>query len=288
MNKIVYVMAFILIFIFNSTMLKADECTIYWLHPDQPPLSIKKGYGAGMGSVDRTEEFFKNHLKDCTHITDGANYERIVMLMKQKEDACCIALYKNPEREKFVEFSIPYRVVLSNALIILESQKGKFEPFIDNEGHIPLEGLIKKGYRIGVAKGRVYRGIIDEVLNKYKGDPRIIEHTASQNMVGSLIGMMTANRIDATIGYPSEAQYVAKTMDNKTRIISIPISGMADYGLTPVGCSKTEKGKMIIKRLNSIIMKYRMTPEFLDHEGYWLDSSGLKRFQEYSIKEFKK
>jgi len=288
MKNIVCFIVFLLTIFFSSTMLKAEECSVYWLHPEQPPLVIKKGYGAGMGAIDRTEMFFKYHLKDCTHNADGANYERIVAMMKQKDNVCCVALYKNPEREKFVEFSIPYRVVLSNALIILESQKGKFEPFINNEGQISLEALIKKGFRIGVAKGRVYRGTIDEVLNKYKGNPNIIEHTSTQNMVGSLIAMMAANRIDATIGYPSEAQYVAKTMDNKTNIISIPVSGMTDYGLTPVGCSKTEKGKEIIKRLNAIIMKYRLAPEFLDHEGHWLDQSGLKRFQEYSIKEFKK
>jgi len=288
MKNIVYFIVFVSISFFSSTMLKAEECTIYWLHPEQPPLYISKGYGAGMGAINRTETFFQNHLKDCTHSDDGANYKRIVMMMKQKENACCIALYKTPEREKFVEFSIPYRVVLSNALIILEAQKSKFEPFINTEGAISLERLIKEGYRIGVAKGRVYRGIIDEILKRNKNDPCIIEHTASENVVGSLIRMMAANRIDALIGYPSEAQYVAKAMENTTSIISIPIAGMADYGLTPVGCSKTEKGKNIIKKLNSIIMKYRMTPEFLDHEGYWLDPAALKRFREYSIKEFKK
>ncbi len=77
-------------------------------------------------------------------------------------------------------------------------------------------------------------------------------------------------------------------MENKISITSIPIAGMDQYGLTVVGCSKTEKGKELIKKLNAIIMEYRMTPEFIGFHEYWLDPSALKRHREYTIKEFKK
>jgi uncharacterized protein (TIGR02285 family) len=199
------------------------------------------------------------------------------MMMKQKENVCSVPLHRTPERDQFIEFSIPYTIVLSNALIMLESQKSKFKPLINKAVTISLEGVIQKGYRIGVAKSRVYRGIIDEVLKKYKDDPRIIEHVSSQNMVNSLIGMMAAGRIDGLIGYLFEAQYVAKTMENKISITSIPIAGMDQYGLTAVGCSKTEKGKEIIKKLNAIIMEYRMTPEFIGFHEYLVRSVSFKK-----------
>lgn len=240
-----------------------------------------------MGSIDRMEKLFVDNLNDCTHSYDSANVKRIVNTIKQKENACSIPLYRTPERDQIIEFSVPYQIVLSNALIVLESQIGKFKPFMNKDGTISLEAVIKKDYRIGIAKGRVYRGIIDEVLKKYKNDPHIVEHV-SQSMVTNLTMMLVAGRIDGLIGYPFEAQYVAKTMEKKTSIISIPIAGMEPYGLTSVGCSKTEKGKEIVKRLNNIIMKNRTTPEFMDFQEYWLNPLTIKRFREYTIKEFKK
>jgi len=268
--------------------LEAEECSIYWLHPGQPPLHISEGYGAGMGSVDRTEAFFRTHLENCRSSADSANYKRIILMLKQKKNACCVALYKTPEREKFIQFSIPYRVVLSNALIIPEAQRSKFEPFINSEGAISLPRIIEKGFRIGLAKGRVYRGLIDEMLQKNKNNPNLVKHAGSHNMITNLIGMMNEGRIDAIIGYPYEAHYAAKTLKMKADIISIPIAGMDDYGLTFVGCSKTEEGKEIIKKLNAIIKIYRTTPDFLDFEEYWLDPSAVKRFRSYTIKEFGK
>lgn len=288
MKCIIYCIVFVLTFVFNSTTLAAGQCAIYWLHPDQPPLFIPNGYGAGMGTGDRFERFLITQLTDCTHNHDSANWERIVQTIKQKDNTCCVALYKTPEREEFIEFSVPYQIVPSNALIVLESRKNEFEKLINKEGYIALEETIKKGFHIGVAKGRVYRGIIDEVLIKYRNDPRIIEQSSSQNMVSNLVKMMIAGRIDGLIAYPFESQYVAKTMENGVSIVSIPIAGMDGYGLNTVGCSKTEKGKEIVKRLNMIITKYRTTPEFMDFLGYWLDPSALKRFRASTIKEFKK
>jgi uncharacterized protein (TIGR02285 family) len=97
---------------------------------------------------------------------------------------------------------------------------------------------------------------------------------------------MVEGRIDALIAYPMEAQYVAKTM--KLQVLSLPVLGMDDYGLTSVGCSKTEKGKEIIRRLNTIIMENRTKPEFMDFTGHWLDPSALERHRKYTTKEFKK
>lgn len=288
MKCIAYCIVFAITFLFNSTMLAAEQCTVYWLHPDQPPLFIPTGYGEGMGQGDRFEKFLTTQLSGCIHSFDSANWERIVHTMKQKDNACCVALYKTPEREEFIEFSIPYQIVLSNALIIVDSRKHEFDKLINKEGYIALEEALKKGFRIGVAKGRVYRGVIDEILIKYRNDPRIIEQSSSHNMVGNLIKMMVANRIDGLIAYPFEAQYVAKTMGIGGSIVSIPIAGMDSYGLNTIGCSKTEKGKEIIKNLNAIIMQYRTTPDFMDFMGYWLEPSALKRFRAYTIKEFKK
>lgn len=267
---------------------ESQPCAIHWLYPDQPPLFIAKGYGAGMGTGEQTMKFFSRQLKGCTHRFDGANYERIITTIRQSEAACCVSLYPTPERERFIEFTVPVRVTLANSLIILADQRNRFKPFMDGKKHVYLEKLIQSGFKIGVAKGRVYQGIIDEILKKYNDDPRIVEHPSSENMVGKMIQMMVAGRIDALIGYPFEAQYVAMAMKEKIKIISIHIAGMDEYLVSYAGCSKTEKGKAVVKQLNTIILKHRTTPAFMEYAEHWFDPESIKRFRKYTAKEFGK
>jgi uncharacterized protein (TIGR02285 family) len=265
-------------------LLWSADCEILWLHPEQAPLVIKKGYGEGKGTIDRMEAFFEKNLTKCKHHFESGNYERIIRMIKKKENACCIPLYRTPEREQFIEFSIPYHIVLSNALIIEESSRREIEPFIDQNGKVDLEALLAKGYRVGVAKGRIYRGVIDQIINKYRNTASVVEHDSPQQMVDSLIAMMINNRVNAVIAYPLEGQYVARSMGIK--VVSLPVIGMDDYGLTSVGCSKTETGKEIIRQLNAVIIKHRLTPKFMDFAEHWLDPSAIERYRTFTRKEF--
>jgi uncharacterized protein (TIGR02285 family) len=287
MKSYFYFIGCVLFFIFTSHISGNEDCTIYWLHPNQPPLSISKGVGAGMGIVDCMEKNFEKHLKECKHIYINANYEKIMTMLKNRDNICSAALYRSPEREKFTEFSIPFTIAIANELIILESNLNKLKPFLNTKGAVKLEDLIKTGFRIGVVKSRVYRSIIDETLKKYKNSQNIIEHTGSQNVIDSLINMMEAGRIDAVIGYSFEAQYVVKTIGKKINIVTIPIAGHELYGLPAVGCSKTKKGKEIINRLNAFILKNRKSPVFMECTERWLDPLALQRFREYIKNEFK-
>ena len=274
----------LIIMLLMPSALLAGDCTILWLHPEQAPLIIKKGYGTGAGTIDRMELFFAGQLKDCQHSYESGNYERILRMIQKKENACCIPLYKTPEREPFIEFSIPYQIVLSNALIIQKTDRKKIAPFINRDGKVALEDLLANGFRVGVAKGRIYRGIIDEIIKKYRNTTSIVEHDSPEQMINSLMVMMTGGRIDALIAYPMEAQYVAKSMD--LEVISLPVKGMDDYGLTSVGCSKTATGKEIIRQLNTIILKNRNKPDFMEYTEHWLDPSALERHRTFTRKEF--
>lgn len=278
-----FLIIIVLFFVYPS-MLYAEECAIIWLHPEQAPLIIKKGYGAGAGTIDRMETFFEEKLKNCRHSFESGNYERILRMIKKKENACCIPLYKTPEREQFIKFSIPYQIVLSNALIIMEADRKKFKPFIGPDGKVALEDLLAKGYRVGVAKGRIYRSVIDQTIDKYRNTPSVVEHDSPEQMIDSLVAMMGNGRIDALIAYPWEAQYVAKAKGVK--VLSLPIVGMDDYGLTSVGCSKTKAGKEIIKKLDALILKYRTTPSFMNYTEHWLDPSALERHRTFTQNEF--
>ena len=72
-------------------------------------------------------KLFVRELKNYKHTFWAANYERIVRAIEETDDACCVSLYRTPEREKFIEFTIPVRLAPSNAVIILQSQMERFK-----------------------------------------------------------------------------------------------------------------------------------------------------------------
>ena len=137
---------------------------------------------------------------------------------------------------------------------------------------------------LSIAKGRVYREIIDRTIAKYRYTPSIVEHDGPEEMIGTLMSMMADGRIDALVAYPMEAQYVANGM--KIEVFSLPVAGMDDFGLTSVGCSKTKEGMEIIQKLNTIILKHRTKPEFMSFTEQWLDPAARERHRPFTRQAF--
>jgi uncharacterized protein (TIGR02285 family) len=72
-------------------------------------------------------------LPEYTHTELIANFKRIIVELKQGENVCCPSLYKTPDREAFIAFSIPAVVVLPNVVIAKKEQKGLFQPYLNPE-----------------------------------------------------------------------------------------------------------------------------------------------------------
>ena len=113
-----------------------------------------------------------------------------------------------------------------------------------------------------------------------------MEHASHKEMVNKLLEMLIAGRIDALIGYPFEGMLAARSMPKTPRIVSLHVEGMPRFAFSYAGCSKSEKGKEIVRQLNEILLKYRKTPEFMDIIEHWMDEEAVKRFREDTEREF--
>ncbi len=95
------------------------EEKIIWFRSDFPPMSIPSGPYADKGSCDRVTALLIDKLNGYNHTVIISNYKRVLLEIKKQHKSGSAALLKTPEREKFVEFSIPYRVVLPNGIELL-------------------------------------------------------------------------------------------------------------------------------------------------------------------------
>ena len=262
------------------------EDRIEWYHSDLAPGSIVEGPDSGTGYLDRVEQFVAKRLEGYTHTFVVANYFRIIETLKENDRICCAALYKTPDREKFIEYSIPTYIILPNGLILPRNRMARYQRYVNKEREIDLERLLREVQpKIGVVKGRNLGRSIEGIIEKYRGTESIYERPRKD--LNGLMMMMISGRIDGVIGFPLGMEYARKQLGfSKEEVVFFAINGIQAYDVGYIGCSKTAWGREVIGKINDII-KIPRTNDFLDFYESWLDETTAKRHRKLAQEYFR-
>ena len=254
--------------------------TISWLMRPFPPVFIDDGPEANKGYGDFLVNLLIDNLDGYNHLFLKSNVARSLMLLKTQEKVCNPAILKRPDRESYIEFSIPAYVLIPNGVIIQKKQLNKFRPYMNNEGLFLLEKAITQSdLKLGISIERAYGGIIDKILMENKNHKNFyINYNKEED---HLYKLLQAGRIEYTIAYPMEAQYFSKKIENGENTVSLQVEGMPGYYFGYVGAPKNKWGKEIIKKIDAIIEKNRNTTEYHAAYEYWLDENSIKRYRKY-------
>ena len=254
--------------------------SITWYTNDAPPVRILDGPYAKQGVADHVLKIMREGLTDYEHKELVMNRSRFLAMLKAEEKVADVGLLKLPEREEYIEFSIPVGLIIPNAVIVKENRLSELEPFID-DGYFMFEKALKESnLKVGISSQRAYGGIVDKVCQKNATSENI--HTyAGGKMFKPLLELVMNNRIDYTIGYPFEAQYLALKYDWQEKLVSLPILGMPRYLPVHVGAPKNAWGKQVIKRVNEIIREHRKAGDFRAGFELWLDDSSKERYRKF-------
>lgn len=278
--SIVLIVNISLFFASNSFAQKEE---IVWLTADFPPYVILGGPYKGMGNIDYMQRLVKNSLKKYKHMTVVANSKRIFHEIKNKDMVAYASALKSKEREKYAIFSVPYLLVLPNAVIVKKSKVKDIKPYM-KRGHLFLDrSITHSDLLLGRSVGRAYGGVIDNILKRYNGHKNI--HIYYKDLFKKSITELLKNNVDYIIGYPCEATYFTKEFKKEGSIVSIPVEGMPDYLLAYYAVPKTRWGRIVINRINAVLLKHRNSPKFHEYYGFWLDNLGKKLYLKY-VKQY--
>ncbi|NDV28748.1 TIGR02285 family protein [Desulfovibrio sp. JC010] len=230
-----------------------NEDEINWYHADFPPSNIICGKLKGTGHENHLECKLQKALPEYKHTNHTANYGRILKQMAST-NSCCVTMMKTPDREKYIQFSEPVMLYLSNGVITLKSRVNLFKPYMDEQGFISINKLFQNSpMRMGISKGRRYGGAVDSIVDDNPDSDKLIVHYR-EDLLESLLKNIQAERsIDYAIGYPHELQWLILQGAVEDKFIFIPIREMPEYILSYVGCSKNRWGRKIISKINRII-----------------------------------
>ena len=278
-------LCFLLVFIFLASSAIANKKTIIWLESDLEPCFIHEGPYKGMGYEDVITDILEENLKGYHFKTQKANIARMYREFKSGQNVCHVAFYKNPEREKFMYFSIPNTITFP---VVLVMKSDKAEQFAGRE-FLSLEEMLKnKNFKLAIAEDRSYGAALDALLKKYESDENILSY-AKDSISQHNFNMLCNDRIDYTLALPEEVMYWAEQNDARDKISIFHLAenqGRYDTWYGYVACPKTKWGKTTITRINKVLMEQRPTERYRKAYERWIDEDSLPRYRKLYQKYF--
>lgn len=273
----------LLIILWFATPLSAQaesKPVIQWFHADFPPVFIIKGPLKGQGYGDKVFAYFMARMPEFEHIVSVTSIRRAFSNIRQQDGICEPALFKTPEREKFMHFSKPLYYLLSNQMVTLKSRFPTFKRYINHDGAIDLEQLLTRtDLNIGIVAERLYSTRINAALAAHDATLKKV-HMPHHRFAR----LLSRGRIDYTFGFPAEATFQFKLNQNPTDYITVPVKGETNIVAGHIACSDMPLGHEVIKAVNRIASEAGPTPSYWQFYEDWLDENAKKNLHQARLK----
>lgn len=269
----------ILLFLFSlvATGAYADEekPQIKWFFQEFPPAYIGDGPHANSGYADQTVAYFFAKMPEYRHVRVKSSYSRALAAMKDRSGSCHGGLFRSPEREEHMVFSLPTHHLIPNRVIILKKSLPLFQPLMTEEGAIQLDKLIAtKDLTLGYVASRLYSPRIDAALaSPEAANPRV------QVPFNHFANMLIRGRVDFVFAYPVEAAFQFQSVGAADQVITLPVAGEPRYVSARIACEKSPFGRAVIDRVNAVIEAEGDVPAYFHYYAKWLDSNSLKTYR---------
>ena len=262
----------------GGALMAAPKENVVWMEAVFPPFFIQSGPLHNQGYGDTITHLLQGALPEYNHEEVTTNITRHFYKFKQGEQVCSVGLYKTPEREEFMYFSMPSFITLPPVIIIKKDNLGKF----NQQTTVSLDAVLaNNNLMIGLVKDRSYGITLDEVFKHHQGQGNVVEFTG-QELSLNLFKMLMLGRLDGLIALPEEALYQAEQMGIRDQLITLSLSENQhnyDGWLSAVACSKTPWGKAMIDRVNEALLQLRPTEEYRAAYERWLDANSIIHYR---------
>ncbi len=271
-------LALLPLFLSSIPSMSLAKDAVTWMEAPMPPYFIKEGANLNQGYGDEITRILQTHLPDYTHEQVSTNITRHFYKFKQGEKVCSAGLYRTPEREEFMYFSMPSFLTLPAVIII----KKENLPAFGNRTSVQLGEILRnQQLMIGLSKDRSFGTVLDAILNQYQDQKNIVK-TSGPELSLNLFKMLMIDRLDGVIGLPEEELYQAEQMGIRDQLMTVTIEenqqGYEGW-LSSVGCTKNEWGKKLIEDINKVLLTQRPTERYRAAYERWLDPSSIENYR---------
>lgn len=245
-----------------------DISKIHWNTLSFPPGFIYEGPLKNQGYGDVLREVIIEALPKMKHTVELGSVRQAIINGTRMENACTAGLLKNDERQKLFTFSSPAFYVFPNKFTTLKKKSSLFAPFLTNNGEIDLEKLLQADtLRFGYVLKRAYGFHVDALVKEHASNKTSFARTG-EDMSKGLLQMLSLNRIDYMLEYPSMVHYIHGKYELQDEFLQYSIKNASQLIPVYVACSKTITGEKLIEKMNRIIESKQSV--FMEAYTNWL------------------
>lgn len=263
----------LLFLLLASLPARAQEGTIEWQLYNQPPLSMLDGPNRGQGVLNLgLNQLLLPRLTQYEHRFAEVPIKRLLLALKSQPNACAFGLFKTPEREAYMQFSLPMLPQLPPGVVVRRNEVETLQPFMTREGALRLRDWLAGGSgRLGVSDGRSYGAAVDELLVPLRGTPRV-PVVAADAPVRNLLQMVVLGRLEMALSHPYEPRYLelAEGMDAKA-LRYLPLAEQPRQLVGYAACAKGPFGEGVIRRINAVLARPEVQAGLIGYYERWLD-----------------
>ncbi len=259
MPKIFMVLVFMLIgMVFPQPGYTQEKEKIFWPYISHYPVYIYENDRLTGGIGFAIYKILWANMIEYEHSTALMPIKRLLDDMKNGERYLFYGLYKTPEREAILHYSIPCRISPPAMLVVRK------EDLKDYGGGNPvsLRELLKdKRHRFLRFSSISYGTEIDNIIKEFENENHVYTEYRSDDMITIPIDLLIKKRIDYFVSLNGTA-FRAKETGVIDNIVLLPILERMNYEVGYITAPKTDWGKMMIHKINSILRKEIPTDDF--------------------------
>jgi len=184
--------------------------------------------------------------------------KRLLKVMKEGKHYLFWGLYKTPEREKYLNYSIPCRISPPTMVVIRKTDLQKF----GGCETLSLKTLLEdRGLRFLMFSAISFGSGVDELLKEYEKSENVHKEYRTDKMNQYSLDLLLKKRIDYFLELNGTRHYAIE-MGIADQIVFIPIGQQKDYKVGHIVAPKNEWGKQMIQKVNQVLRKQIPTETF--------------------------
>ncbi len=268
-----------LIISFNSYADTAPQNTILWLAPGAQNV-VRFRQTEPYNITTDTSNLLLSALEGYQIELQVRSLPNIEKLLKSNKTAFCAPnRIKTAERERDSLFSLPLNVYPGLRLFSTEAaqqipaklsnEQSQLLSLVDLFTHFPDKVL-------AVSTGRSHGYYLDQQIAQIKANN--LYDRGTKNRFSLVIGMMSKNRIDYIIEFPSVVKRMMKAAQHPIALKSIEIADNPKYMTGYLACSKTPLTQRFINYVNTVLRQLYQSDEFYQTHARHLDKGEIVRF----------
>jgi polar amino acid transport system substrate-binding protein len=246
-----------------------DRLTWGWFNA--APYMIAAGPDKGQGIFDQIRTLLKDEMPEYEHKDVQAPFPRILREISNGNPWCFVGGVKSPEREALYYFSAPVAVFLPFKVVVRRDRLAEFGG--GSSGTVSLAELLNKpAMRSSFLRGRTFTPSINTLLQQ----AHLADTRQYHSEFNEALQMLLAGRLDYLIELPIISTYSARQLGRDGELAALAIREHAEPTMNRVMCPRTEWGKQVVRRVDTVLHAQRAGARYRAIVERWSDDESVR------------